>query len=370
MEEYVFDCIFVRKIFRIFNISKKRKILTRKLIITGGAGFIGCHTANYFAKKGYEVVIIDNLSRKGSLHNLNWLKKQHPLTLYKTNIQDNKAIKDIFKKENNLRAIIHLAAQVAVTTSVSNPINDFNINALGTLNILEAVRHFSPNSPFIYSSTNKVYGLLNKVKIIEGLKRYEIENKMGISETEPLDFHSPYGCSKGSADQYVLDYARIFNLKTVSFRQSCIYGERQFGIEDQGWLAWFIIATILGRKISIYGDGKQVRDVLYIQDLVKLYENFIEKGSNLNGKAYNVGGGLKFSLSLIEFIDILKEHGLEISYTFGDWRPGDQKVFVSDNTKVIKELGWKPKTTPVQGIQKIISWVKNNKELINNFMTN
>ena len=193
---------------------------------------------------------------------------------------------------------------------------------------------------------------------------------MGISETEPLDFHSPYGCSKGSADQYVLDYARIFNLKTVSLRQSCIYGERQFGIEDQGWLAWFIIATILGRKISIYGDGKQVRDVLYIQDLVKLYENFIEKGSNLNGKAYNVGGGLKFSLSLIEFIDILKEHGLEISYTFGDWRPGDQKVFVSDNTKVIKELGWQPKTSPVQGIQKIISWVKDNKELINNFMTN
>ena len=344
--------------------------MTRKLIITGGAGFIGCHTANYFAKKGYEVVIIDNLSRKGSLHNLNWLKKQHPVTLYKTNIQNNIAIKDIFKKENNLRAIIHLASQVAVTTSVSNPINDFNINALGTLNILEAVRHFSPNSPFIYSSTNKVYGLLNKVKIIEGLKRYEIENKIGISETEPLDFHSPYGCSKGSADQYVLDYARIFNLKTVSFRQSCIYGERQFGIEDQGWLAWFIIATILGRKISIYGDGKQVRDVLYIQDLVKLYENFIEKGSNLNGRAYNVGGGLKFSLSLIEFIEILKEHGLEISYTFGDWRPGDQKVFVSDNTKVIKELGWKPKTTPVQGIQKIISWVKNNKELINNFMTN
>ena len=155
--------------------------MTRKLIITGGAGFIGCHTANYFAKKGYEVVIIDNLSRKGSLHNLNWLKKQHPLTLYKTNIQDNKAIKDIFKKENNLRAIIHLASQVAVTTSVSNPINDFNINALGTLNILEAVRNFSPNSPFIYSSTNKVYGLLKKVKIIECLKRYEIENKMAIS---------------------------------------------------------------------------------------------------------------------------------------------------------------------------------------------
>ena len=343
--------------------------MTRKLIITGGAGFIGCHTASYFAKKGYAVVIIDNLSRKGSLDNFNWLKNQYPITLYKTDIQDNKAVEDIFKKEKIFKAIIHLAAQVAVTTSVSNPRNDFNINALGTLNILEAVRNYCPNAPFIYSSTNKVYGLLKNVKIIEGPKRYEINKKEGISESEPLDFHSPYGCSKGSADQYVLDYARIFNLQTVSFRQSCIYGERQFGVEDQGWLAWFIIATVLGRKISIYGDGKQVRDVLYVQDLVELYEKFIEQGSNLNGKAYNVGGGLNFSLSLLEFIDILKDQGLEISYTFGDWRPGDQKVFVSDNTKVIKELDWKPKTSPVQGIQHIISWVKKHRELLSNFMT-
>ena len=185
-----------------------------------------------------------------------------------------------------------------------------------------------------------------------------------------MDFHSPYGCSKGSADQYVIDYARIYDLKTVSVRQSCIYGERQFGVEDQGWLAWFIIATVLGRKISIYGDGKQVRDVLYVQDLVELYEKFIEQGSNLNGKAYNVGGGLKFSLSLLEFIDILKDQGLEISYTFGDWRPGDQKVFVSDNTKVIKELGWEPKTAPVLGIQTIVSWVKQNKDLLKSFMAN
>ena len=343
--------------------------MTRKLIITGGAGFIGCHTASYFAKKGYEVVIIDNLSRKGSLDNLNWLMKQTPVTHYKTDIQDKKAVEEIFKKEKKIKGIIHLAAQVAVTTSVINPLNDFNVNALGTLNILEAVRNYCPNARFIYSSTNKVYGLLNTVKIIEAPKRYEINKKEGISESEPLDFHSPYGCSKGCADQYVLDYARIFNLQTVSFRQSCIYGERQFGVEDQGWLAWFIIATVLGRKISIFGDGKQVRDVLYVQDLVELYEKFIEQGSNLNGKAYNVGGGLKFSLSLLEFIDILKDQGLEISYTFGDWRPGDQKVFVSDNTKVIKELGWEPKTSPVQGIQHIVSWVKKHRELLSSFMS-
>ena len=339
-------------------------------MITGGAGFIGCHTASYFAKKGHEIVIIDNLSRKGSLDNLNWLKKQHPITHYKTNIQDEKAVEDVFRKENTIGAVIHLAAQVAVTTSVSNPRDDFDINALGTLNMLQAVRHFCPQAPFINASTNKVYGLLHNVKILEGLKRYEIEKKGGINESEPLDFHSPYGCSKGSADQYVIDYARIYDLKTVSVRQSCIYGERQFGVEDQGWLAWFIIATVLGKKISIYGDGKQVRDVLYVQDLVELYEKFIEQGSNLNGKAYNVGGGLKFSLSLLEFIDILKDQGLEISYTFGDWRPGDQKVFVSDNTKVIKELGWEPKTAPVQGIQTIVSWVKQNKDLLKSFMAN
>ena len=295
---------------------------------------------------------------------------QSSVTHYKTDIQDYKAVEDIFKKEKKIKGIIHLAAQVAVTTSVSNPFNDFKINALGTLNILEAVRNYCPNARFIYSSTNKVYGLLNTVKIIESPKRYEINNKEGVSETEPLDFHSPYGCSKGCADQYVLDYARIYNLQTVSFRQSCIYGERQFGVEDQGWLAWFIIATVLGRKISIYGDGKQVRDVLYVQDLVELYEKFIEQESNLNGKAYNVGGGLKFSLSLLEFIDILKEQGVEIVYNFGDWRPGDQKVFVSDNTKVIKELGWEPKTSPVQGIQHIVSWVKKHKELLSNFMSN
>ena len=255
-----------------------------------------------------------------------------------------------------------------MTTSVSNPRDDFEINALGTLNMLQAVRHFCPQAPFINASTNKVYGLLHNVKILEGLQRYEIEKKGGINESEPLDFHSPYGCSKGSADQYVIDYARIYDLNTVSVRQSCIYGERQFGVEDQGWLAWFIIATVLGRKISIYGDGKQVRDVLYVQDLVELYEKFIEQGSNLNGKAYNVGGGLNFSLSLLEFIDILKDQGLEISYSFGDWRPGDQKVFVSDNTKVIRELGWEPKTSPLQGIQTIVSWVKQNKDLLKSFI--
>ena len=344
--------------------------MEKKLIITGGAGFIGCHAAKYFAKKGYSIIIIDNLSRKGSVENLNWLKNQYPIKLYKTDIQDNLSLEDIFKNENNPKGILHLAAQVAVTTSVSNPRNDFNVNALGTLNILEAVRHYCPEVPFIYSSTNKVYGLLNSEKISEGPKRYKIDKKKeGISETEPLDFHSPYGCSKGSADQYVLDYARIFNLKTVSFRQSCIYGERQFGVEDQGWLAWFIIATILGKEISIFGDGKQVRDILYVKDLVELYDKFFEQKRNIYGKAFNVGGGINYSLSLLEFIEILKEQGLEISYTFGDWRPGDQKVFVSDNTKVIKELGWEPKTTPVQGIQTIVSWVKQNKDLLKSYIS-
>jgi CDP-paratose 2-epimerase len=254
---------------------------------------------------------------------------------------------------------------VAVTTSVANPRDDFDINALGTFNMLEAVRHFCPHAPFIYASTNKVYGLLPHIEVVEGARRYEIKGKKGVSESEPLDFHSPYGCSKGSADQYVVDYARIYGLKTVSFRQSCIYGERQFGVEDQGWMAWFIIAGILGRSVSIYGDGKQVRDVLYVHDLVKLYEKSMEQRNALSGKAYNVGGGLENSLSLLEFIEILKDQDLQLSFTFGDWRPGDQRVFISDNTKVEKELDWKPETAPDQGIRNLMSWVRENKKMLN-----
>ncbi len=339
--------------------------MAKKILITGGAGFIGCHTTRYFASKGHEVVIIDNLSRKGTPENLDWLREGHPVTHYETDIRDFEAVTDIFKREKGFSDVIHLAAQVAVTTSVANPRDDFDINALGTFNMLEAVRHFCPHAPFIYASTNKVYGLLPHIEVVEGARRYEIKGKKGVSESEPLDFHSPYGCSKGSADQYVVDYARIYGLKTVSFRQSCIYGERQFGVEDQGWMAWFIIAGILGRSVSIYGDGKQVRDVLYVHDLVKLYEKSMEQRNALSGKAYNVGGGLENSLSLLEFIEILKDQDLQLSFTFGDWRPGDQRVFISDNTKVEKELDWKPETAPDQGIRNLMSWVRENKKMLN-----
>jgi len=317
-------------------------LMAKKILITGGAGFIGCHTTRYFASKGHEVVIIDNLSRKGTSENLDWLREGHPVTHYETDIRDFEAVTDIFNREKDFSDVIHLAAQVAVTTSVANPRDDFDINALGTFNMLEAVRHFCPHAPFIYASTNKVYGLLPHVEVVEGARRYEIKGKKGVSESEPLDFHSPYGCSKGS-----------------------IYGERQFGVEDQGWMAWFIIAGILGRSVSIYGDGKQVRDVLYVHDLVKLYEKSMEQRNALSGKAYNVGGGLENSLSLLEFIEILKDQDLQLSFTFEDWRPGDQRVFISDNTKVEKELDWKPETAPDQGIRNLMSWVRENKKLLN-----
>lgn len=336
----------------------------KTILITGGAGFIGCNSAEYFLNKGYDVVVLDNLSRNGSETNLSWLRSKFPKIKFENvDIRDFEKLSEVFKKYD-FTNILHLAAQVAVTTSVINPREDFEINAIGTLNVLEATRLFAPKAKLIFSSTNKVYGGMEDIEEIERNGRYEYKDlPLGIPENRFLDFHSPYGCSKGSADQYVRDYSRIYGLNTVVFRQSCIYGLRQFGIEDQGWIAWFTIATTFNKPVTVYGDGKQVRDVLFIEDLVKAYDLAFES-SITSGKIYNVGGGSNNTMSLIELIAFLEKFfDKKIKYKFSDWRPGDQKVFVSDINKAKKDFGWEPTITVEQGVKKLFDWIQDNKDL-------
>lgn len=334
-----------------------------KLLVIGGAGFIGSNTSHQFAKQD-EVVIVDNLSRPGTEKNLNWLNKHHRIRLHQKDIRDAAAMDEIFKLEKP-DAVIHLAAQVAVTTSVSNPREDFEINALGTFNLLEATRKHAPDAAFIYASTNKVYGGMEDLEIELKDNRYQYANlPNGISEDRPLDFHSPYGCSKGAADQYVRDYHRMFGLKTVVCRQSCIYGQRQFGMEDQGWVAWFALCALQGRPFTVYGDGKQIRDVLYIDDLVQAYRLSLSNIDKTAGQILNLGGGPSNQMSLLQLISMIEsELGQTLQYGFSDWRPGDQRVFVSNVNKAQTLLGWSPKTNPSQGVKALIDWIKTNPEL-------
>lgn len=335
-----------------------------KHLITGGAGFIGSNTAEYFAKKGDEVIIFDNMSRKGSQANLAWLQSTFPkLEVIEADITKDTA--KLTELAQQVDVIIHLAGQVAVTTSVEDPRADFEANALGTFNVLEAARK-AKNPPIVlYSSTNKVYGGMHDVEIIETEEAYAYKNfPEGIDEMHNLDFHSPYGCSKGAADQYVRDYARIYDLKTVVFRQSCIYGPRQFGIEDQGWVAWFIIAALTNQPITVFGDGKQIRDVLYVNDLIKAYELAIKNIDQVTGEIFNTGGGPENTLSLLQLIgEIEAHHGKKLEYSFADWRPGDQKVYVSNTKKIEFMLGWRAETTVEAGIEQLYAWVKANLNL-------
>lgn len=337
-----------------------------KILITGGAGFIGCNTAKRFIDQGHEVVVFDNMSRKGCNVNLAWLKKQGDFSFVNGDLRSKETLTSLFSNNNPFDAVIHLAAQVAVTTSVSNPREDFEINALGTFNLLEAIRLSSTFPVVIYASTNKVYGHMENVAIIEANDHYLYRDfPLGIQEDCILDFHSPYGCSKGSADQYVRDYRRIYGLRTLIFRQSCIYGYRQFGVEDQGWVAWFIIASQLGRPITIYGDGKQVRDILFIDDLIDLYELAISNIDDVEGQVFNIGGGSENQLSLLKLVDqITRLSNSHPQITFADWRPGDQKVFVSNITKANSILGWSPKISTTAGIERLYAWVSENLELL------
>ncbi len=334
--------------------------------ITGGAGFIG---SNYVARllgRGEHVTVYDNLSRAGAERNLAWLRSrfgQNAFTLIRGDVRDADLLASSL---GDADVVVHLAAQVAVTTSVEDPRTDFEINALGTFNVLEAVRQ-SPKRPMvIYASTNKVYGGMEDVKIVEEETRYRYADlPFGVPESQPLDFHSPYGCSKGSGDQYVRDYARIYGIPTVVFRQSCIYGLRQFGIEDQGWVAWFVIAAVTGRPITIYGDGKQVRDVLFVDDLLDAYDAAVARRDEVAGEVFNIGGGPQNTISIWrEFAPLLeKALGRSVPVSYGDWRPGDQRVYISDIRKAERLLGWKPRVGVEEGIARLVEWVKANRSL-------
>ena len=335
-----------------------------RVLVIGGAGFIGANLANRFLKRGNDVFVFDNLSRRGTEWNLKWLKEYKNLKFIKGDIRNYDELKNLFLKEK-FDVVFHMAAQVAVTTSVINPREDFEINALGTFNILEAIRETKQNPIILFASTNKVYGGMTDIKIVEKNGRYAYKDiKGGIKEDRLLDFHSPYGCSKGCADQYMIDYARIYGLRTVVFRQSCIYGYRQFGIEDQGWVAWFTIAAALNKEITIYGDGKQVRDVLFIDDLLDAYEAAIKNIDRVKGQAFNIGGGPKNTLSLLELISFLEEFfNKKISLKFSNWRPGDQPVFICNISKAKKLLNWGPSVNPRQGVKLLYNWVKKNIDL-------
>jgi CDP-paratose 2-epimerase len=336
-----------------------------KAIITGGAGFIGCNAAIRFLKRGDEVIVIDDLSRPGAEKNLAWLEPHGRLSFVQADVRKAEPVAKVFRDHADAQLVLHLAGQVAVTTSVSDPRSDFESNALGTFNVLEAVRHAGIKAPFIFSSTNKVYGGMEDAKIVERDGHYcyaTLQN--GVPETRGLDFHSPYGCSKGAADQYVRDYHRIYGLNTVVLRQSCIYGYRQFGVEDQGWVAWFTIASVLGRPITVYGDGRQVRDVLFINDLLDAFDAAASRISAVAGRVYNIGGGAQNTLSLLDLLGYLEQRrGKALAYQQADWRPGDQRVYVSDIRLASQELAWAPRIGWRAGLELLYNWVSQNQEL-------
>ena len=335
------------------------------ILITGGAGFIGTNAALHFASRGWTVSIVDNLSRRGTEKNLAWLHAQRPeIGFHQVDIRDFEALSAVIG-EQRPDMLLHLAAQVAVTTSYTNPREDFEINALGSFNVMEAVRLRAPEAFVLYASTNKVYGGMETVPVVQGEHGYRFADlPLGVPEHQPLDFHSPYGCSKGVADQYTIDYARIYDLQTCSFRQSCIYGIRQFGIEDQGWVAWFSIAALLGKPITLYGDGWQTRDVLNVQDLTRAYEAAWNHRSSVSGQAFNIGGGPANTLCLRDLLGFLEEE-LNITLTprTGATRPGDQPVFVCDIRKADELMGWAPQIGVSDGVRNLIRWVRENRDL-------
>jgi CDP-paratose 2-epimerase len=334
-----------------------------KVLITGGAGFIGINAASRYLARGDQVVILDNLSRPGTQANLNWLQHKGAVKFLQIDLRDSKAVEAALRDCRDVSLVLHLAGQVAVTTSVADPRSDFEMNALGTLNVLEAMRRNKIASTLIYSSTNKVYGDLAQIQIAQRPGRYEYAHlPNGVNEEIGLDFHSPYGCSKGSADQYVRDYHRIFGLNTVVFRQSCIYGTRQFGIEDQGWIAWFLIAAELGLPLTIYGDGKQVRDVLFVDDLLDAYDAAANKIDVARGRVYNIGGGPANAVSILELIDHVSAlSGKSLPYRHGAWRLGDQRIYVSDIRRAKSELGWEPLVPWRRGVEAVRNWVLANR---------
>lgn len=336
-----------------------------KILITGGCGFLGSNLAAYGIRNEMEITVFDNLSRIGSEQNLEWLRKLGKFQFVHGDIRNKGDVERVIKEEQ-FDAVFHLAGQVAMTTSIDNPYKDFEINTKGTIHVLEAIRNYSPSTLMFYSSTNKVYGDLEQYTYERFNDRYickEWEN--GFDETVPLDFHSPYGCSKGAADQYLLDYYRIFGVKTVVFRHSSMYGGRQFATYDQGWIGWFCQKAVeikegkLKEAFTISGNGCQVRDILHAEDMVNLYYTALFSKDMVYGQAYNIGGGMSQSLSLLELFSMLEEMlDIKMEYTQIPVRESDQKVFVADISKIQNVIGWSPKVSTREGISRMLQWVQ------------
>jgi len=333
-------------------------------LVTGGAGCIGTNLVGEHLRRDEEVVALDNLSRRGTQHNLAWLQAlgHKRFEFVRGDVRDSRLLRQV---TDGVDSVFHLAAQVAVTTSIEDPRSDFEINALGSLNVLEACRALSPQPAVLVTSTNKVYGGLEQFEVREEEYRHTIPScPNGIDEDTNLDFHSPYGCSKGAADQYFRDYARIYGLPTVVFRMSCIYGPHQFGNEDQGWVMHFAASCLKGRDVNIYGDGKQVRDILYVDDLVSAMLLARKRAKEEPGLILNIGGGPKNSVPINEVLDIAERRGTPAaSISYGPWRWGDQKVYISSIDKAKSVLDWEPLTQCKNGIERIFVWAEENLEL-------
>ncbi|HEY3779366.1 MAG TPA: NAD-dependent epimerase/dehydratase family protein [Rhizomicrobium sp.] len=331
------------------------------VLVTGGAGFLGTNIADALARRGDDVLVLDNLSRLHVRENLAWLMAEHPARI-RPAIGDVRDRECVERAVHGARAVIHLAAQVAVTRSIEDPVEDFEINTGATLGVLEAVRRVAPSAPVIFASTNKVYGKLVEFDQLESAgQRYAPRSeamRAGFDERTPLSLYSPYGCSKGAADQYVIDYARIYGIKSVVFRMSCLYGPHQYGTEDQGWVAHFLLSAIRGEPISIYGDGYQVRDVLFVDDAVRAWLLALDRIDTLAGRAFNLGGGPQNTLSLRELLDhVARFEGAAPQVTFDSWRPGDQPWYVSDTRSFAAASGWRAETGVAEGLEILHAWL-------------
>lgn len=337
--------------------------MEKPVLITGGAGFIGCNIADRLANEGRQVKVLDSLKRSGAERNLQWLRSRHNCVSFEQ--VDVRSAEPLKYWVSRASAVIHLAAQTAVTTSLEDPQDDFETNLRGTFNMLEVVRLVNPEAPVLFASTNKVYGDFlgpQGLTLADDRRRYvPIDDcfRYGVSERQPISFLSPYGCSKGAADQYVLDYAHSFGLRTAVLRMSCIYGNRQWGTEDQGWVAHFFRKVIRNEPITIYGDGYQVRDVLYVDDAVNAWLKALERIDSIRGQAFNLGGGVNNTASLREMLDYIRTIcGRVPAITFGDWRVGDQRWYVSDIRAISEELDWRPNISVQQGVAKLGEWLQ------------
>lgn len=331
------------------------------ILITGGAGFIGTNLADRLLSAGEDVLVYDNLSRPGVEQNLYWLLERHGEDRARVEIADIRDVYLLRRAAADAKLVFHLAAQVAVTTSVADPVRDFETNLHGTLNLLEILRSLENPPPLVFTSTNKVYGGLEDIGLRRNGKRYEPAEATilsGIREDRPMKFRSPYGCSKGAADQYVLDYCGIYGLQAVVFRMSCIYGPHQFGTEDQGWIAHFLIRALHDKPVTVYGDGMQVRDILFIDDLIDAFLLAGSRMEQLSGEAYNIGGGPENSVSIIELLNLIREiHGKTPPLVESEWRPGDQKYYVTDFGKFSRVTGWSPRIGRREGIAALYRWL-------------